>query len=275
MLCGSPPIRLPMFTRYGRRMEGASRLNVEVHTEASTRCRLWAEGNRSCRILPRATKCPGRQMENGWRSLPPVATSAIFLLPAVGGEPRRVSNPKAPGFDRAVSLSPDGRQLAYARCTGIYTCDVYVEDLSAAYVPRGNTRRITNQNLAITGLTWSRDGNAAIYSGSRDSGSLFYLWRAGIERQPPQRLEIAGPFASFPSVSPVGKRLVFSRNLQDYDIWRYHVGGATEPLILSSLTDEFPQLSAGRKQNCPLLLIALEKRRRFGWRKPTDRNRFR
>jgi eukaryotic-like serine/threonine-protein kinase len=49
-------------------------------------------------------------------------TSAIFLLPASrAAKPRRVSNPKAPGLDRAPSFSPDGRQLAYAGCTGVAT----------------------------------------------------------------------------------------------------------------------------------------------------------
>jgi serine/threonine protein kinase/Tol biopolymer transport system component len=170
--------------------------------------------------------------------------SAIFLVPAEGGEPRRVSNPKVPGFDRTASFSPDGRQLAYADCTTTQMCDVYVEDLSAAHVPQGGARRITNQNLGITGLTWSRDGKSLIYSGSLDSGDIFYLWRAEIDRRrPPQRLEIAGPHAFGPSVSPVGNRLIFSRNLQDFDIWRHRVGGVAEPLIVSSLAETNPQFS--------------------------------
>ena len=171
-------------------------------------------------------------------------TSAIFLLTADGGEPRRVSSPKAPAFDRFASFSPDGRQLAYAGCTGNLACDVFVQDLSPAYVPRGSARRITNQNVAIYGLTWSRDGRSLIYSGSGRVGLLVYLWRVGIDGgPPPQRLEIAGPNALYPAVSPAGNRLVFSRYLEDYDIWRYRVGGAAEPLIVSSLNEFNPQFS--------------------------------
>jgi Tol biopolymer transport system component/serine/threonine protein kinase len=169
--------------------------------------------------------------------------SSIFLLPAEGGEPRRVTNPKSPGFDRAPSFSPDGRQLAYTDCGGAYNCDVYIQDLNEAYVPRSGARRITNQNFWLFGLTWSRDGKSVIYSGSAFAGLLPYLWRAGIDGRPPQRLEIAGPLARYPSVSPVGNRLVFQRNLLDYDIWRYRVGGAAEPLIVSSLADSSPQFS--------------------------------
>jgi Tol biopolymer transport system component len=171
-------------------------------------------------------------------------TSGIFLLPADGGEPRPVSNPKAPGFDRAAGFSPDGRLLAYAGCTGVYSCNLYVEDLTPAYVPRGSARRITSQNVAISGLTWSRDGRSLIYSSTGLVGLLAYLWRVGIDRGlPPQRLEIAGPNAYYPAVSPADSRLVFSRSLQDYDIWRYRVGGAAEPLIVSSLSEFNPQFS--------------------------------
>jgi Tol biopolymer transport system component len=175
-------------------------------------------------------------------------TSAIFLLPADGGEPRPVTNPKAPGFDQAASFSPDGRQLAYAGCAGPFSlsarppCDVYVEDLSPAYVLRGSARRITNQSFPILGLTWSGDGKSVTYSGGLSFRQ--YLWRAEIDRRrTPQRLDIAGPHADNPSVSSTGNRLVFSRNLIDLDIWRYRVGGSAEPLIVPTLLEWNPQFS--------------------------------
>jgi hypothetical protein len=83
-----------------------------------------------------------------------------------------------------------------------------------------------------------------VYGGSRNSAILFYLWRAEIDgRRPPQRLEIAGPHAYFPSISPVGNRLVFQRSLTDFDIWRYRIGGAAEPFLVSSLNEDCPQYS--------------------------------
>jgi len=171
-------------------------------------------------------------------------TSAIFLLPVEGGEPRRITSPKAPALDRSVSFSPDGRRLAYTSCLGFYSCDVYAQDLDSAYLPRGGARRITNQNFTIYGLAWGRDGRSVIYSGSTVSGILPYLWRSEIDgRRPPQRLDIAGALATAPSASPVGNRLVFQRDLRDYDIWRYRDGGTAEPLIVSSLVEDNPQFS--------------------------------
>jgi Tol biopolymer transport system component len=73
---------------------------------------------------------------------------------------------------------------------------------------------------------------------------LCYLWRAGIDgRQAPQRLEIAGLHASSPSASPTGSRMVFSRLLQDNDIWRYRASNGMEPFIVSSLSEHSPQFS--------------------------------
>jgi Tol biopolymer transport system component len=163
----------------------------------------------------------------------------ISLLPVDGGEPRRISNPKPPAFDRSPAFAPDGHRLAYAGCTAQYSCDVYVQELGSGYSPQGSPRQITRQATIIYGLTWSRDGGSLIYSADPP-----YLWRTGIDgRQPPQRLEIAGPQACCPSASPTASRLVFQRSLVDYDIWRYHMNGGMEPFIVSSLRDSEPEFS--------------------------------
>ena len=168
----------------------------------------------------------------------------IFLLPVEGGEPRRISNPKPPAFDHSPAFAPDGHGLAYADCTSRYSCDVYVQELGSGYLGQGSPRQITRQGVAIPGLTWSRDGGSLIYSASHSAATLPYLWRTGIDgRQPPQRLEVAGPMAVAPSASPTASRVVFSRSLSDYDIWRYHMNGGMEPFIVSSLHDSGPQFS--------------------------------
>lgn len=173
--------------------------------------------------------------------------NGIFLLPADGGEPRRISNPKAPSHDQAPAISRDGRRLAYATCqgAGMSFCGVYVQDLDPAYVPQGSPRRIGDQALsAIRRLTWSRDGQSLISDGSLGSYVQSYLWRLAVrEARPPQRMEIAGTNGSSPSVAAAGNHLMFSRRLLNYDIWRYHLGNGMEPFIASSLLDVAPQFS--------------------------------
>ena len=150
--------------------------------------------------------------------------SGIFLVPTDGGEARQISKPQAPAFDAAPSISPSGRLLAYVRCAGRETCDIYVQELDSGYAPQGNVRRITREGIAIFYLAWRRDEKSLIYDGA-PTLTTNYLWQVGIQgRRPPERLEIAGQNAVSPSVAPDNKRLVFSRRLENYDIWRYQVG---------------------------------------------------
>jgi serine/threonine protein kinase len=173
------------------------------------------------------------------------ARGVISLLPVDGGEPRRISNPKPPGFDWAPAFAPDGRRFAYARCASGDSCDIYVVEFGPAYSPRGNPLQITHQGALIRSLAWSHDGRALIYSLSGASAAMTYLWRTTINgRQVPQRLDIAGPLADSPSASPTGNRLLFHRWIFDPDIWRYHLNGGTEPVIASSFAiDDNPQFS--------------------------------
>ena len=174
--------------------------------------------------------------------------NGIFLLPVDGGEPRHTTSPKAPAFDKAPSISRDGRHLAYAECTGpgnMYTCAIYVQDLDSGYAPQGAPRRSGGQLASgVSALAWSRDGESLIFDGALKSLYQPYLWRLGVhDQRPAQRIELAGPRAFEPSIAVTGTRLVFSRNLYDSDIWRYRVGGGTEPLIVSSMRDANPQFS--------------------------------
>ena len=173
-----------------------------------------------------------------------VESPGIFLVPVEGGEPRPITNPKAPGYDIHPSISPDGRLLAYAACASGYSCDVYVQQLGSGYTPEGGPRRITQQGLVVAGLAWSRDGESLVYSGSLGAHRLLCLWQVGIrDGQPPQRLDLAGFHASYPSIALAGHRLAFSRGLRNLDIWRYQLGGAPEPFIVSSLDEYAPQFS--------------------------------
>ena len=184
--------------------------------------------------VARASSSPGAAVES----------AGIFLVPIEGGEPRRITNPKAPGYDIHPSISPDGRMLAHAACAATWSCDVYVQELGSGYAPQGSPRRITQQSVYFAGLAWSRDGESLVYSGSLGAHRLLCLWQVGIrEEQPPQRLDLAGFLAYHPSIAPAGNRLAFSRGLQNYDIWRYQPGGAPEPFIMSSLDELWPAFS--------------------------------
>jgi Tol biopolymer transport system component/DNA-binding winged helix-turn-helix (wHTH) protein len=168
--------------------------------------------------------------------------AGIYLLPVEGGEPRRITFPKAPAYDEYPVISDDGRRLVYGSCTRNFACDLFVQELDSTYAPRGKPHQITRQQLNFRGIAWAND--SLVYSGSLSWGVLHYLWRVKVDgERDPERLDIAGVHASFPAFSPHRRQLVFSKSVENYDIWRYQINGSLAPLIKSSLGEARPQFS--------------------------------
>ena len=165
-------------------------------------------------------------------------------MPADGGEPRRLSDPKAPAYDISPAFSPDGRLLAYASCGTYWSCDVFVQQLDTGYARLGEPRRITREGRHIGGLAWSRDAASVVYSASASWGMNPRLRRVGVSgTQPPELLELAGLRVTSPSIARTGHRLAFSKSMQDRDIWRCQTDGVLKPVLTSSLDDYNPQFS--------------------------------
>ena len=71
----------------------------------------------------------------------------------------------------------------------------------------------------------------------------FYGWRAGVDgKRPEERIEIAGLNATAPTITPAGD-LVFSRFVDDVDVYRLGPGLAVRPVAPSSAFDGNPQFS--------------------------------
>lgn len=171
--------------------------------------------------------------------------TGISLIPLAGGPPRPLTHTLAPGHDEGLAFSPDGRQLAYGSCTP--TCDLYVLALDADLAPLGPAKRLTTQRrYAIGGVAWARDGKSIVF-GSGAARGVMYLSRVFLDgRRPPERIELAGLHAFAPSTSKSMDRLVFSRHLNDEDIYRWRaVDGNAEPVVSSSFADYDPQFSPG------------------------------
>ena len=139
----------------------------------------------------------------GW---PP--SDGLFLIPAEGGEPRRLAlGPVASqAFD--PRFSPNGRQLAYVSCTG-FVCHVEVVELGADFQPEGPPRRLTRRPVSVVGgLAWSPDGKALIFVDYRTQR----LWRVPIGGNGPATpIELAGPQSLRPSTAASRDRLVYVR----------------------------------------------------------------
>jgi Tol biopolymer transport system component len=176
--------------------------------------------------------------------------SGIYLVPVDGSEPRSLTVPPQPGWDKHPAFSPDGRHLAYAACSGQVTpsCDVNVIDLDGERRPASAPRRLTSNRVAIHGLAWTRDGRSIVYAPSwmafEGRGMGASVWRVRADgRSPAQRIESIPPGAYAPATMPALDRLLFVHDRADVDVYRFTGKGPPEPVIASSSVDYGPRIS--------------------------------
>ncbi len=169
--------------------------------------------------------------------------NGILLTPVERGEKRRLTS-NTLSIDYCPAFSPGGRFLAYAACTGIWSCYVHVVELNPDFSVRGQPRRLTRQGVFMTGIAWMPDGRSVVYAASQDTNYTFYLWRLGISGDAgPQRLELAGAQSGHPALWWAGSRLAYAHGGPDPDIWKLEGSTPAKSFISSTLADNSPQFS--------------------------------
>jgi Tol biopolymer transport system component len=137
-------------------------------------------------------------------------------------------------------FAPDGRHLAYLSRVG-FLWSIAVVDLDSDYSPTGASRRITRRPVwPDAGWAWTRDGKSLLYG----EWGIKRLWRVEIAGgRAPLPVEIAGLGAMRPVTATKRDRLVFVKEQDDLDIYRFQAGRPVEPAIASSFNDENPDFS--------------------------------
>jgi Tol biopolymer transport system component len=132
----------------------------------------------------------------------PASDSLVFVLPATGGEPRRVTE-RGPSYWHG--WSPDGKTLAYcARRNGEF--DVYTIAMDAE--KSTDEKRLTTAPGLDDGPDYAPDGRT-IYFNSVRTG-IMKIWRMGPDGSDQQQVTSQEGYADwFPHPSPDGKWLVF------------------------------------------------------------------
>lgn len=166
--------------------------------------------------------------------------STIFLLDlaTLSAEPLTTPPNNLLGDTKPV-FSPDGTQVAFIRAlaTG--------NDIHIVPIAGGTPQRITVDGLEISGVDWTSDGQALIYSSNRDG--TMSLWRIAASGGTPERVPLGGGVeGNDPNVA--NNRLVFTQSFTETNIWRVvldSAGAATEPSILirSTRRDASPRFS--------------------------------
>jgi Tol biopolymer transport system component len=172
--------------------------------------------------------------------------SGIFLIPfgEGGGERTQLISQETPFYHAAPVFSPDGRFLAFVTGASAGAEDIHLLELNHDYSAKGTPRRVTHHGGFLRGISWTGDGRTLAYSHSVDPLSNAWLWRVhpfdGGERE---RLDFAGPQATWPTVARKGNRLVYRSGRNGVDIWRLEAGEAWEESLFTQLWDKHPRFS--------------------------------
>ena len=182
----------------------------------------------------------GRYLLTSAYSAPDSPRAIIRISSDTGAQFQLTSPPMGTEGDFGGAVSPDGRNLAFARMVGAKTGDLYVASLSDATPIDSHPRKIASDNADIEAFAWTADARELIFSSDR--GGRRELWRIGIsDSGMPLRLAGEG-----------GKRMVYGRGTNTGSLWKIPIDGTTEArpvrVTASTARDKFSHISPDGKR---------------------------
>jgi len=161
----------------------------------------------------------------------------IQVLTLESGAIEAITHPSDLSYgDRSPVYSPDERYIAFIRVTE-NASDIYVIPAKG-----GTPQRLTNDNVNISGLTWSPDGKHILFSSNR--GGSYSLWRVDRSGQSLQPVSISG-IGDIREPTLRDDVLAYTESFTDVNIWQYspNESSLSAPLIASTRWDGDPQFS--------------------------------
>ena len=159
-----------------------------------------------------------------------IASTDIYLMPAQGGEPNRLT------FDhtsiRGLSWTSDGQEIVFASRRGGSTYNLWKISLTD-----GKAEQLMTSERDAFSPTISREKNRLAYTQSLTDGNI---WRIGTNgsrgaAEPPVKLISSTQEDTSPDFSPDGKRFAFaSRRSGSFEIWVSEADGSN-PRPLTSI----------------------------------------
>jgi eukaryotic-like serine/threonine-protein kinase len=188
----------------------------------------------------------------------PQSLMRLILISVTTGRKRRLAyQPPAADADLSPSFSPDGRYLAYTRHLSSGIADLYVVEVAKEGGPPTVARRLTNWNRMNRNPVWSWDGKEIFFVGNEPQIGP-RIWRVpAFAGGAGRRINQIGDGVASLALSPRARRLVYSKEIDDWNIWRLDLAQAAgarargqallSPLIVSTYGDSQPQYSPDGK----------------------------
>jgi Tol biopolymer transport system component len=172
----------------------------------------------------------------------------LYALSVETGERKKLTSPP-PGSrgDRDPAVSPDGTMLAFVRTLASGQGDVYVAPFRGS-MNIGEPVRITFTGQITSRPVWLPHGKELVVVGGVMGNSVLQRVPAS-GKSSPVRLGYAGELADEPALSRDGRRLAYTRLIQDSNIWRVRVPeragemARAEEFLSSTRHDFNPQYS--------------------------------
>ena len=173
---------------------------------------------------------PKMHADSGWRiTRIEIATGATLDV---------TDPPKGSVGDHSPTVSPDGRQIAFIRRASGGVSDIYV-----AAADGSGVKRLTFDDVDLTGLDWSGDGRSIVYSSDRAGG--YSLWRIPADGGQPTLLAGGAARMKHPVADRAGRRVVYENWNYEINVWQVGRAG-TDPSPItttSELWNLYPQVS--------------------------------
>jgi Tol biopolymer transport system component len=218
------------------------------HKVAETREQPWFSPRKPTGI---AWSPDGRWIAASHRE-PGDPSESIYLF-SLTGERQRVTDP-IPGFrsDNMPAFSPDGRTIAFCRLPGGFVSEIYVLSLDEKSRPAGQVRRLTNHKRWSAQPMWTHDGRSILYVFGDDASKGREIRIVNVAN--PQTTAAVIPLNDEVSEISLGHHLVYSRQIEDTNIWRAELPkngappNAAELFISSTWVDQTPKYSPDGKE---------------------------
>lgn len=169
--------------------------NFDIKSGKSTAINTdFAKNNNNDHVL----SFDGKMLGISHHSTTDESKSIIYVLPAKGGKPKRVTKT---GPSYLHGWSPDKKDLVFTgERNGVY--DIYKADIKS-----GNETRLTDANGLDDGSEYTPDGKY-IYFNSNRTGTM-QIWRMKPDGKDQEQITFGELNDWFPHISPDGKWIVF------------------------------------------------------------------